>query len=386
MRSTSAGGPKHQTSAFPFLRIALRNIRRKKTRSLLTAVGAAVGIMILASLTSVSEGLRSQIQHTVEDYQIDLTVQSKGAPSLYGSKISYADYQALSSIEGIESVSSLVMGAIKTSWSSYFLVVGIAPDEAFAGRVGILEGKMVEAGKHQLLLGQMASRAADHGVSDRLSLGEQEEYVVTGIYASGSKMLDSAAILDIRDAQRILKRDGFINLALVRFKQGVSVADAAERIEARFPGLSATPGADFVGQIPLIQTVDTAAWAISLIALVSSCIVVMNTLVMAVSERTKEIGVLMAIGWSRSRIMRTIIWESLIICFVGGLLGNLVGLALLWGLQFVHSSGLLLWASVSGIPRTILLTMGISLLLGAGELPVPSFPLHQAPAGGSAAS
>ncbi len=132
-------------------------------------------------------------------------------------------------------------------------------------------------------------------------------------------------------------------------------------------------GGDFVGQISLIQTVDTAAWAISIIALISSCIVVMNTLVMAVSERTKEIGVLMAIGWSRSRIMRTIIWESLIICFVGGLLGNLMGLALLWGLQFVHSSGLLLWASVSGIPRTILLTMGISLLLGLVSSLYPAF-------------
>lgn len=336
-------------------------------------MGAAVGIMILSSLISVSEGLKSQIQETIAGYEIDLAVQSKGASSPFGSKISYADYGAISDIEGVESISSLVIGAVSTSWNSYFLIMGIAPVDAFAGRLGINEGRMLEGEKHEILLGQIAAKGAKTRVSDRLSLSEQEEYVVTGIYTSGSKMLDNAAILDIRDAQSILERDGFINLALVRLKPGVSVGDAADRIEASFPGLSVLRSGDFVGQIPLIKIVDTAAWAISIIALISSCIVVMNTLLMAVSERTKEIGILMAIGWSRSRIMRTIIWESLIICFVGGLLGNLMSLTLLWGLQFVHSSGLWLWASASGIPRIIVISMGISLLLGVLSSLYPAF-------------
>jgi putative ABC transport system permease protein len=94
---------------------------------------------------------------------------------------------------------------------------------------------------------------------------------------------------------------------------------------------------------------------------------------MAVSERTKEIGILMAIGWSRSRIMRTIIWESLVICFIGGLVGNLMSLALLWGLQFVHPAGVWVWASVSGVPRIILISMGVSLLLGLLSSLYPAF-------------
>jgi putative ABC transport system permease protein len=353
--------------------IALRNIARKKTRSLLTALGAAVGILILSSLTSVSEGLESQIQHTIETFQIDLTVQSKSASSPFGSKIPYADYEALSNVEGVQSVSSLVIGPIKTSWNSYFVIMGIAPVEAFAERLGILDGRMLEAGKREIMLGQDASEEAKSRVSDRLSLSEQEEYVVTGIYSSGSKMLDNAAILDIGDAQRILNRDGFISLAFVRLKQGASVEDAADRIEAGFPGLSVMRSGDFAGQISLIQIVDTTAWVVSIIALISSCIVVMNTLIMAVSERTKEIGVLMAIGWSRARIMRTIIWESLIICFIGGLLGNLMSLALIWGLQYVHSGGLWLWTSVSGTPRIMLMSMGISLLLGVLSSLYPAF-------------
>ncbi|MBN1630457.1 MAG: ABC transporter permease [Thermoleophilia bacterium] len=353
--------------------IAIRNIARNKRRSLLTALGAAVGIMILSSLTSVSEGLRSQIQDTIQTYGIDLAVQSKGAASPFGSKITSDDYEALAGTEGIESVSSMVIGAVKTPWNPYFLVMGIAPVDTLAERLNILDGSMLEAEKGGILLGQLASKTAEGGVGDRLSLSGQEEYAVKGIYASGSNMLDNAAVLDISDAQRILSREGFVNLALIRLKQGVPVAEAADLIEARLPGLSVVRSGEFAGQISLIRVVDTSAWAISLIALLGSCIVVMNTLVMAVSERTKEIGILMAIGWSRSRIMRTIVWESLIICFVGGLVGCLVGLFLIWGLQFVHPAGLWLWASVSGIPRVVLISVGISLLLGVVSSLYPAF-------------
>ncbi|MBN1632014.1 MAG: ABC transporter permease [Thermoleophilia bacterium] len=353
--------------------IAIRNIARNKRRSLLTALGAAVGIMILSSLTSVSEGLRTQVQDTIQTYGIDLAVQSKGAASPFGSKITSADYEALASTEGIESVSSMVIGAIKTPWNPYFLIMGLAPADAYAERLNILDGTMLKAEKGGILLGQTAGKAAERRVGDRLSLSEQEEYLVTGIYASGSNMLDNAAILDIGDAQRILSRDGFVNLAFVRLEQGVSVDEATERVETRLPGLAVVRSGDFAGQISLIRVVDTSAWAISLIALLGSCIVVMNTLVMAVSERTKEIGILMAIGWSRSRIMRTIVWESLIICFVGGLVGSAIGLVIIWGLQFVHPAGLWLWASVSGVSRVFLISLGISLLLGLVSSLYPAF-------------
>jgi putative ABC transport system permease protein len=353
--------------------IAIRSLARKKTRTLLTVLGAAVGIMILSSLTSVSEGLKTQIQQTIATYGIDLTVQSKGASSPFGSKISSAEYEALSGVEGIESVSSLVMGPVKTDWNPYVVVMGIAPVDAFVARLGIVDGRMLRTGAHEIVLGRIAYDSGGFQVGGRFSLSEQEEYVVAGVYSSGSKMLDNAVIVDMSDAQRILKRDGLINLALIRLKDGASAGDVTAEVEARLPGLSATTGGDFVGQISLIQIVDTSAWIISIIALVSSCIVVMNTLVMAVSERTKEIGILMAIGWSRSRIVRTIVWESLIICFIGGVLGNLLGAALMWGLQFVHSAGIWLWASASGMPRIILISMGISLLLGLLSSLYPAF-------------
>ncbi len=353
--------------------IALRNITRKKTRSILTALGAAVGIMMLASLTSVSQGLTRQIEDTMGGYEVDLAVQSTGAPSPFGSKISSADYEALSQVEGVDSVSSMVIGAIDTSFNSYFLVMGVAPVQSFAGRLSLVDGSMLETGKHHLLLGRMAAQAAGRRVGDQISLADNESYAVTGVYSSGSAMLDNAAVIDIGDAQRILNRGASINLAFVSLKQGVPVEEAADLIEARLPGLAVIRSGDFAGQISLIQVANSAAWAISLIALVGACIVVMNTLVMAVSERTKEIGILMAIGWSRARVMRTIIWESLIICFIGGVIGSLVGVALVWSLRFVHPAGLWLWTSAAAAPRIVLISLGVSLLLGLLSSLYPAF-------------
>ncbi len=353
--------------------IALRNITRKKTRSILTALGAAVGIMILASLTSVSQGLKGQIEDTIQGYDVDLTVQSKGAPSPFGSKISPADYEALAQVEGVDSVSSMVIGAIDAPFNSYFLIIGAAPIDVFAKRLSLLDGTMLEPGRPTILLGQMAADAAGRHVGDEITILDGEDYAVTGIYSSGSNMLDNAAVVDLADAQRILKRGDFINLAFVHLADGVSVDEGAGLIESRLPSLSVLRSGDFAGQISLIQAVNSAAWAISLIALIGACIVVMNTLVMAVSERTQEIGILMAIGWGRARIMRTIIWESLIICFIGGVIGSLVGVALVWGLRFVHPAGLWLWSSASGLPGIVLISLGVSLLLGLLSSLYPAF-------------
>jgi putative ABC transport system permease protein len=90
----------------------------------------------------------------------------------------------------------------------------------------------------------------------------------------------------------------------------------------------------------------------------------MNTFFMAVSERTKEIGILMAMGWSRIMIMRTIISESMMICFLGGLLGNLMALVQLWFFHTINPEGLGWLVSMSVSVEIFWESMGLSLLLG----------------------
>lgn len=344
--------------------IPLRNLLRNRVRSLLTIAGAAVGIAVFVSLTIISKGFRSQIEDVIGSYNIDITVQSSGAATPLGSSISLEDYKKLGSLQGVREVYSLVIGPIKTKWNPYMLIFGISSAEAFASKVGMLEGRMPEKGRGEVAIGELFARRFDYRVGNKIMLTDSEIFSITGIFSSESKLVSGSVMLDTDDARRILKRYDSVNLVFVQVRKGTAPSTVAESINRGFPALNALRSGDFVGQMRLIRVVDAASWAVSTIALLAACIVVMNTLIMAVSERTKEIGILMAIGWSRYMIMKTIVTEALLICFVGSLAGNVLGVLQLSLFNYLDPEGMGLWTANAWSPGVLLRSAGISLVMG----------------------
>ncbi len=99
-------------------------------------------------------------------------------------------------------------------------------------------------------------------------------------------------------------------------------------IEALGKNIEATPTAEFVEATPEIQFVHAMAWVTSMVALVIGAVGMLNTMVMSVFERTREIGILRAIGWGRWRVVRMILMESIILSITGGVVGTLGAIAL----------------------------------------------------------
>ncbi len=351
----------------------IRSLFRNKIRTSMTTMGAAVGIAIFVSLTSVSKGFKSEIQGIIDGYSIEITVQSKGASSPFGSRITPSDYNSLHAIEGIEELSSMVIGSTQSHWNPYLLVIGLSSTDMFGNRVGILKGRMFKDNSKEIVLGERVAVATGYSVNNKVMLSYHEMFTVTGIYTSGSSILDGAVILDINDARKILKRDDSVNLAFIRLKKGSGPEKVTEKINNTFPHLYAMRSGDFIGQLRLVKVTDTSATIISLIALLASCVVIMNTLLMSISERTKEIGILMAIGWSRFMIIRMVVLESLFICFAGGIMGNLAGFLVLWLINYINPEGLGWWVSASGHLSIFLKSTGIALLLGIISSLYPAF-------------
>ena len=353
--------------------IAIKNIFRHKLRTLMTLLGAAVGISAFVSLTSVSNGFKTQLEDIVKNYSIDITVTSKGAATPVSSTILLSEYQELRRIKGVKNASSLIVGPVISPWNPYFLLFGVSSVEGFLNKLGIVEGRVFTSGEKGLILGERAAKRFNVKVNDKILLAEQEMFTVTGIYTSGSRIVDGAAVLDIKDAQIMLKREDYINMAFLQVTIGTDPTEVVEAINRQFENLTSIRSGDFVGQIRLIKTVDVFAWVVSIIAFITCCIIVMNTFFMAVSERTKEIGILMAMGWSRTMIMRTIISESTMICFLGGLLGNLMALVQLWFFHTINPEGLGWLVSMSVSVEIFWESMGLSLLLGLIGSLYPAF-------------
>jgi putative ABC transport system permease protein len=117
---------------------------------------------------------------------------------------------------------------------------------------------------------------------------------------------------------------GFVIQA--RSSDPAAIAALRKRIEAEIPGVAATPARDYVERDVQIRLVNAMAWATTVVALVLGSVGVLNTMIMAVFERTQEIGVLRALGWRRSRVLRLILGESVCLGFFSAAIGIVLAL------------------------------------------------------------
>jgi len=344
--------------------IPLRNLLRNKTRSLLTIAGASIGIAVFVSLSLVSVGFKTQLKNLMDSYHIDITIQSNGAATPLSSSISLQDCSKIRQVQGVGDISSLVIGPVKTPWNPYMLILGISSAEMFANRIGIIEGRLPLKGHAEVMIGELLANRADYHVGNKILLSDKEMYKITGIFTSESNLVAGAIILDEDDARRLLRRYDSVNMIFVQVNKGENPRAVSDLINKVFPAVSAMPGGDFIGQVRMIKVIDALSWVVSAIALFAACIVVMNTLVMSASERTKEVGILMAIGWSSAMIMKMIIIEALVICIVGGFAGNILGLLQFYLFNWLNPEGIGTWMSSGWSIDILIRSLLISAVMG----------------------
>jgi putative ABC transport system permease protein len=324
--------------------LAFKNIWRAKTRTILTLTGVGAGIALYVSLASISTDLKQQLDQTVARSNIDVIVQQKGAATPVASRIEQEAVAAIQGLDMVESVSSVIVGSIRTPGLPYLFLFGVSDADSYRSitdwlGTGLVDGTLFQPGKKQVMLGRSAARALKKTVGDPVILGAGHEYQVCGIYWLGQGILDGGAIVHLDDSQHLLKRTGYVNLAMVRGQSRQTTSALVREIAQVFPELESTPASSLRSQIRAISMIDGFVAAVSVIALLLSGILILNTLLMAISERTREIGVLMAVGWSRWMIIRLIVSEAVLLGIIGGVLGFGAAFPALQLVQFLPATG-----------------------------------------------
>jgi putative ABC transport system permease protein len=139
-----------------------------------------------------------------------------------------------------------------------------------------------------------------------------------------------------------------------------AVESLGKRIEATIPGVAAVPARDYIQGDIQIRLVKAMSWATSVIAMFLGALGVLNTMTMAVFERTREIGVLRALGWRRTRVLNLILGEALALGLLGSVLGLIFGVASVRLIQLAPN------ASVYITPELPPSALAVGLLLGVG--------------------
>ncbi|HIC93090.1 MAG TPA: FtsX-like permease family protein [Anaerolineae bacterium] len=307
--------------------MVIKNLLRRKVRSLLTLAGIAISIAAIVALGAMADGLATYYALFGRGGGDLLVTQAKAVAVIF-SAIDEEVGLEISRLPGVESVSGMLITLPSVEGVPYFVVFGYDPDEFAIEHFKVIEGEPLSAksggrGK-PLLLGRMAANNLDKGVGDILKLSGSI-FRVVGIYETGAPIEESGAVIPLKEAQAIAGRPRQVNACLIRLKRLGQMEWVREHIERRFPDLSVTASAEFADRQGMLAYVRGFAWAVSLLAVLIGGIGGMNTMLMNVFERTREIGTLRALGWRRGRVLRMVLGESLALSSIGGLVGMGLG-------------------------------------------------------------
>jgi putative ABC transport system permease protein len=187
---------------------------------------------------------------------------------------------------------------------------------------------------------------------------------VTGIFETGVAYEEAGGVMALRDAQAAFQKPRQVSMYQIKLRDPAQAEAVRAQIEERFgDDVSVSQTSTFVENTADLQNMKAMLGAVFALAILVGGVVVTNTMVMAVLERTREIGALRALGWRQARVLWTILSESLLLSLLAAGLGLLVGVGLTLGLKAIPSYGSFLTAVYT--PQVILQAVGVSLFLGA---------------------
>ena len=168
-------------------------------------------------------------------------------------------------------------------------------------------------------------------MGDKIQL-EATELEVVGIVDGHSVVENGAMIMSLKVLQDVMvEPEGKINFVDVRLDKNITKEKKTDEVKHRqlvkkiFPEGRASLASEVVGTSQGFRVARAMSWSTSLLAIVVGVLGVMNTMLMTVFERTHEIGILLAVGWKRMRIVYMVLCESALLGFFGGVAGVAIG-------------------------------------------------------------
>ncbi|MFH2019938.1 MAG: ABC transporter permease [archaeon] len=370
------------------IRLAFLNLSHRRLRSWLTMIGIFIGIAAVVSLIGLGEGLRTAISSQFGFLGSDiLTVQASGiefaGPPGSGAINPLSDTlrDKLEKINGVDSAFNRKVATIPVEFGDIQQVGYAGSVPVGANRknfetmlnLNIEEGRMLKDGEtRSVVLGNnflnpdgRFKKAAR--VGDNIILNGATFQVVGILKKKGSFTIDSV-ILANEDVKDIFPDDGTTSIIVVKVKDESQIKNIQESVEKlmRKERHVKIGEEDFTVSTPAktLETLNSTLFAVQLfvyiiagISLAVGGIGIMNTMYTAVLERTKEIGIMKAIGARNSTVFTIFFFESGFLGMVGGIIGVTIGAGLAYGLSYIGRLAL--------GARLLQATISIELIIGA---------------------
>ncbi len=310
-----------------FFALIARNVFTRKLRSSLTGVAVAIGIMTVVALGVLTHSLRLTAVSVLQTGKADFTVAQKGVSDVVYSAMDEPQVERIKSYPQVDNVVGVLVAAVKLdSGHPFFLELGIPPDQLANFGVQVVSGTAYQPdATDQVMLGYRAAEDLHKTIGDMITI-DMNDYRVVGIYSIGNVFGDSASMLPLTQLQGAERKPGSVTLAFVKVKPGTDIPALRAMIEKDNPAIATVRTESEFGRVDRnLSLISAANVATSILALVIGAIGVMNTMMMSVFERTREFGVLRAVGWTRARVLGLVMGEAVLISLAGAAVGLAMG-------------------------------------------------------------
>ena len=341
------------------LRYMAKELYYQKRRTLMSILGLSIGIALLIVLNALSLAYRQAARVPLKEIGADITVQRSGdvpkelAGAVFPCSAVTIHKEEVEKIQKLPGVRGIGTGLLLWVFdpNHVWIVLGIGKENSIGPsllRSSVTEGKFLEDGKLEALVEVAYARQFGISLNDTISVADKKFPVVGFVDASrAAKIAVANVYLPLKEAEDLAASSkelqsvspyalGDVNLLFIKADQE-KITGLASELKGILGDKAtvATPDSFLKLLGSLFALSDKFTLAVSLIAIIVAVLIAFKTMAGNIAERAREIGVLKAVGWTNRNVVSQLMSESVIQCFMAGILGLLIALVASFGLSFM---------------------------------------------------
>ena len=381
--------------------VVVRDTLSRRRRVLYTAFGVAIGVAAVVAVLTIARSSEQRIYSEIDKYGPNMMVM----PAINDMDLRLGDLRlgtlavgetyipedklpeirliadgAIREALGIQDEADIATIAPKlyidtTVNGTSIMVVGFDPEQerAIKSWWNLSSGRYPEQ-PDEAILGAKAKSALGVDPGGRIALGGREVTVVGVLGETGSQD-DYQMFAPLEMVQQAFGKEGLISSMDIRaLCSACPVETIADAINSAIPGVRAVAVRQIADtEMNLVKKVNRSMLALAGITLVVGAFGVVNAMMSSVHERTRDIGIMKAVGASRSQILRTFIYEAIAVGLAGGITGYVAGVLLAYVLGPLIFDGL----TIKYAPQYLLPALGLAVLMAVVASVYPAFRAQQ---------
>ncbi len=323
--------------------MGIYNLSHRKARSLLTIIGIFIGVAAVVSLISIGQGMQNSIQEQFEKLGSDRIIVMPGkliaGPVGFGaSKFTEHDADIIKKARGVDIAASVLINTAKIEFekkTGYTYVFGIPEDSIEAMFLDmelyeVAKGRQLKTNNEAAIGYLIEEKFFDRKIElrDKIKINGADFRVAGVLKEIGTPDDDSSLIILMDAARKIFNEPEAVSMVFVKIKEGYDIKKVSKNIEDGLEDYRGTDDFTVTTSANLMESMNMILGIINMvligiagISLLVGGIGIMNTMYASVLERTREIGVMKAIGAKDSHILILFLFESGMLGIIGGCIG-----------------------------------------------------------------